>query len=100
MTKQRKGRMKLSISQILLAMASKYKDDELKRIAVYVEDLEEQIAYFKDIGDVTFRYVKAYSRMRMALLILSGRTSLGDKITSLHLAQRFAEEALEYADEE
>jgi len=72
----------------------------LKHIARYVDDLEDQLEYMKDIGVAVHKYVTGYSRMRVALLILAGDTPLSDKIDTLDLAKRFAAEAVKFTDED
>lgn len=87
------------VPELLQVLGDHHEIDSLKHIARYVDDLEDQLEYMKDIGESLHKYVTGYSRMRVALLILSGETPLGDKITSHKLAKRFAAEALKYADD-
>jgi hypothetical protein len=97
MTKKLKG-MPQDISEVLLLLAAEYDNPELERVAVYVDDLEEQISYHRGSSEMVFKYITGHSRLRVALMILAGETSLGGKITTLEMARKFARNALEYAD--
>lgn len=88
------------IPELLQILSVQHNIDSLKHIARYVDDLEDQLEYMKDIGVAVHKYVTGYSRMRVALLILAGDTPLSDKIDTLDLAKRFAAEAVKFTDED
>jgi hypothetical protein len=89
-----------NVPDLLECLGNEHEIDSLKHIARYVDDLEDQLEYMKDIGVAVHKYVTGYSRMRVALLILAGDTPLSDKIDTLDLAKRFAAEAVKFADED
>ena len=88
------------VPELLQILSDHHDIDSLRHIARYVDDLEDQLEYMKDIGVAVHKYVTGYSRMRVALLILAGDTPLSDKIDTLDLAKRFAAEAVKFTDED
>lgn len=98
MSKLIKG-MPKNISEVLVALAEEHDNKELEKVATYVEDLEEQISYYKESSEMVFKYITAYSRMRVGLMILAGQTSLGKKVDTLELSRKFAREVIKYADD-
>lgn len=97
MSKKQRG-MPKDISEVLVHLAKEYDNPELERIAAYVDDLEEQISYHRGSSEMVFKYITGHSRLRVALMILAGETSLSEKITTLNMARKFAREALKHAD--